>query len=203
MTNAGRSATVEARRIRRAQPWWRRALVYLGLLQQPAKAANYDAGAAGEKMTAALIDPLTREGWHAFHDLPIWDRANVDHLLVPPHGRYVITLDSKLHSRLRGYFSINAKGRLVHGGADRHSIITTAKDETAEVARILNGIEARSMVVIHSAPVSDYYFVLDGVMVTSAEELLTILTAHAAYKPDRHRAHLLAHTIKRKFRRPL
>lgn len=58
-------------------------------------AEHYEAGAAGERRTAAVLDELTAYGYVALHDLrwPGRPRANIDHVLVGPSGVYMI--DSK------------------------------------------------------------------------------------------------------------
>jgi hypothetical protein len=51
-------------------------------------------GAAGERRTARLLDPLQWHGWVVLHDLAVpGSRANVDHLVIGPGGVFVI--DSK------------------------------------------------------------------------------------------------------------
>ena len=51
-------------------------------------------GAAGERHTARLLDPLERHGWAVLHDLALpGSRANIDHLVIGPGGALVI--DSK------------------------------------------------------------------------------------------------------------
>jgi hypothetical protein len=44
-------------------------------------------GAAGERRTARLLDPLARHGWTVLHDLAVpGSRANLDHLVIGPGG---------------------------------------------------------------------------------------------------------------------
>ena len=68
-------------------------------------------GAAGERRTARLLDPLERHGWAVLHDLAIpRSRANLDHLVIGPGGVFVI--DSKQY---RGRLQLDPTGRLWHG----------------------------------------------------------------------------------------
>jgi hypothetical protein len=52
-------------------------------------------GAAGERRTARLLDPLERRGWAVLHDLAVpGSRANLDHLVIGPGGVFVSTPSS-------------------------------------------------------------------------------------------------------------
>jgi hypothetical protein len=193
---AGRSATVRARQLRRAQPWWRRLLVALGLLDEPQAAANYDAGAEGERRTAELLAPLVREGWHVLHDRAI-PGGQVDHVLVPPDGLSVIALDTKLWSRHRGTLNVASDGRLVHGCADRHKAITGVKWQADRASALLR-VPAYPMIVMHSAPVAGGKVTVGAVTVADPERLMNLLRAHAATgSPDRAGAARLAARVER------
>jgi hypothetical protein len=73
-------------------------------------------GAAGERRTARLLDPLERRGWAVLHDLAVpRSRANLDHLVIGPGGVFVI--DSKQY---RGRLQLDASGKLWHG---RYSLV--------------------------------------------------------------------------------
>ncbi|GAB3278497.1 hypothetical protein GCM10027589_04680 [Actinocorallia lasiicapitis] len=58
-------------------------------------------GAEGEAATAALLKPLARRGYVIMHDRALAgnSRANLDHLIVGPHG--VLVADSKNWSKSR------------------------------------------------------------------------------------------------------
>lgn len=158
--------------------------------------ATWTAGAVGEQKTAALIDPLRHAGWAIRHDLAIpGSRANIDHLLVPPHARYALVLDSKLWSMKRGTVAVH-HGRLVHGTADRRRAVETILWETGKVCDAL-GITAIPLIVIHSAPVAPG-LTLTGVTVTAADQLLPILHAHAkTAPPEPARVRRIAHNAAR------
>ena len=50
-------------------------------------------GAFGERFVGELLDPLKREKWHVFHDMPAEGKRrdfNLDHVVVGPTGVYVI-----------------------------------------------------------------------------------------------------------------
>jgi hypothetical protein len=49
------------------------------------EASAWRRGAAGERRTARLLDPLERHGWAVLHDLAVpGSRANIDHLVIGP-----------------------------------------------------------------------------------------------------------------------
>jgi hypothetical protein len=175
--SAGASAEAWRRQLRRARPWWRRALDALGWWPDTRTGASQRAGVVGEQRTAALIDPLRRAGWSVRHDLAIpGSRANVDHMLIPPHGQYAIVLDSKLWSAKRGPVTVR-NGRLVHGGEDRQRAVETVLWEASKVRAAL-GVRVVPLVVVHSAPVTPGLAV-DGVTVVGADQLLPLLHMHA------------------------
>jgi hypothetical protein len=83
-----------------------------GLRFQPSPdALAWRQGAAGERRTARLLDPLQRHGWALMHDLAVpGSRANIDHLVIGPGGVFVI--DSKQY---RGPLQLDKVGKLRHG----------------------------------------------------------------------------------------
>jgi hypothetical protein len=88
------------------------AAVGWGLRFRPsADAVAWRRGAAGERRTARLLDPLERAGWAVLHDLALpGSRANIDHLVIGPGGVFVI--DSKYY---RGRLQLDGCGLLWHG----------------------------------------------------------------------------------------
>lgn len=193
---AGRSCQAEADRLRRAQPWWRRLLVFLGFIDPPRSASNFEAGAVGERLTAKLLAPLLREGWHILHDRTI-PGGQIDHVLVSPDGLFVITLDTKMWSRLKGMLDVTSYNRLVHGDADRHKAITGVKWQ-ADCAASLLVVPAYPVIVMHSAPVAGGLVQAAGVPVVAPGGLLELLRALPKGRPDRQRARLLAAAVQRK-----
>jgi hypothetical protein len=193
---AGASAASWERELRRNRPWWRRALDALGWWPDTRTGAAQRAGAVGEQRTAALIDSLRRTGWSVRHDLAIpGSNANLDHVLIPPHGRYAIVLDSKLWSRKRGQVGVR-HGRLVHGTHDRHTAIGTVEWEAAKAGNAL-GIPAIPLIVIHSAPVTPGLDI-QGVRIVDTEQLLPLLHACGRQgRPDPTRVRRIATTAVR------
>lgn len=147
-----------------------------------AVAARWEAGEKGEQMTHKLLEPLTAEGWRGFYDRALpGTRANVDHVLLPSCGGFVVNLDSKLWSKRRGAVGVR-KGRMVHGGECRLKALDSVTDESRRLATLV-GVPVVTMVVVHSAPVEGGQFTLDGVRVLAAPLLVPALRALAG-RPD-------------------
>lgn len=82
-------------------------------------AAAWEAGAAGEQATGAVLARLDRATWTVWHDVrwPGRPKANIDHVVVGPPGVFVI--DSKNWS---GQLTI-ADGVLKQNGRSREAIV--------------------------------------------------------------------------------
>jgi Nuclease-related domain len=136
-------------------------------------AAAWQRGAAGERRTARLLDPLERHGWAVLHDLAIpGSRANLDHLVIGPGGVFVI--DSKQY---RGRLQLDPSGRLWHG---RHPLAPTLRVvdfEADQAAQVLPdpGVAVVPIVAVHGAQVPWGKVVTDGVRVVTARRLPSLL----------------------------
>jgi Nuclease-related domain len=136
-------------------------------------ASAWQRGAAGERRTARLLDPLARHGWAVLHDLAIpGSQANIDHLVIGPGGVFVI--DSKQY---RGRLQLDASGRLWHG---RHPLAPTlgaVSWEADQAAQVLPnpGMAVVPIVAVHGAQVPWGKVVTDGVPVVAARRLPSLL----------------------------
>jgi hypothetical protein len=130
-------------------------------------------GAAGERRTARLLDPLERHGWAVLHDLAVpSSRANVDHLLIGPGGVFVI--DSKQY---RGRLQLDPSGRLWHGRCPLAPTLQAVSFEADQAAQVLPdpGVAVVPIVAIHGAQVPWGKVVTDGVPVLPARRLPSLL----------------------------
>jgi Nuclease-related domain len=138
-------------------------------------AVAWQRGAAGERRTARLLDPLARQGWAVLHDLAIpGSQANLDHLVIGPGGVFVI--DSKQY---RGRLQLDPSGRLWHG---RHLLAPTLRAvdfEADQAARVLPdpGVAVVPIVAVHGAQVPWGKVVTDGVPVVAARRLPSMFRA--------------------------
>jgi Nuclease-related domain len=161
------------------------AAVAWGLRFRPSPdAVAWRRGAAGERRTARLLDPLERHGWAILHDLAIpGSRANIDHLVIGPGGVFVI--DSKHY---RGRLRLDGSGRLWHG---RYPLVPTLRavdfeaDWAAQVLPDLDVVVV-PIVAVHGAPVPWGKVVMNGVPVVAARRLPSMLRAlRAVLGPER------------------
>jgi Nuclease-related domain len=132
-------------------------------------------GAAGERRTARLLEPLERQGWAVLHDLAIpGSQANIDHLVIGPAGVYVI--DSKQY---RGRLQLDPLGRLWHGRYPLAPMLRAVSFEADQAAQVLPdpGVAVVPIMAIHGVPVPWGKVVTDGVPVVSARRLPSMLRA--------------------------
>jgi hypothetical protein len=121
-------------------------------------AAAWRKGAAGERRTARLLRPLERAGYVVLHDrgLP-GSRANVDHLVIGPHG--VAVIDTKnwgKNTRIIGGRSAGGRGRLYIGRTRAANKLGGIVHETDVVTRTLtrqlgHPVDVTPVVAIHGA----------------------------------------------------
>jgi hypothetical protein len=123
-----------------------------GLRFRPSpEASAWRRGAAGERRTARLLDPLERQGWAVLHDLAVpGSRANLDHLAIGPGGVFVI--DSKQY---RGRLQLDETGRLWHGRHPLAPTLRTVSFEADQAAQVLPdpGVVVLPVVAVHGAQV--------------------------------------------------
>jgi hypothetical protein len=130
-------------------------------------------GAAGERRTARLLEPLERQGWVVLHDLAVpGSRANLDHLLIGPGG--VFAIDSKQY---RGRLELDPSGRLWHGRYPLAHALRAASWQADQAAQVLPdpGMAVVPIVAVHGSQVPWGKVVTDGVPVVSARRLPSML----------------------------
>jgi hypothetical protein len=135
-------------------------------------------GAAGERRTARLLEPLERHGWAVLHDLAVpGSRANIDHLVIGPGGVFVI--DSKQY---RGRLHLDPSGQLWHGRYPLAPTLRAVSFEADQAARVLPdpGVVVVPVVAVHGAQVPWGKVVIQGVPVVSARRLPSLLRQLAA-----------------------
>jgi hypothetical protein len=141
-------------------------------------------GAAGERRTARLLDPLERQGWAVLHDLAVpRSQANIDHLVIGPGG--VLVIDSKQY---RGRLQLDPTGRLWHGRYPLAPVVRAVEFEAGQAAQILPdpGVAVVPIVAIHGAQVPWGKVVVNGVPVVPARRLPGMLHAlPAVLGPER------------------
>jgi hypothetical protein len=142
-------------------------------------------GAAGERRTAQLLDPLERHGWAVLHDLALpGSRANLDHLVIGPGGVFVV--DSKHY---RGRLQLDPTGRLWRGRYPLAPVLRAVDYEADQAARVLvdpDVVVVVPIVAVHGAQVPWGKLVTQGVPVVAARRLPSMLRAlPAVLGPER------------------
>jgi hypothetical protein len=156
-----------------------------GLRFRPSSdAVAWRRGAAGERRTARLLEPLEGHGWAVLHDLAIpGSRAHLDHLVIGPGGVFVI--DSKQY---RGRLQLDSTGRLWHGRYPLATALRAVDFEADRAAQLLvdPDVVVMPIVAIHGARVPWGKVVMDGVPVVAARRLPSMLRAlPAVLGPER------------------
>jgi Nuclease-related domain len=126
-------------------------------------------GAAGERRTARLLDPLERHGWAVLHDLAVpCSQANIDHLMIGPGGVFVI--DSKQY---RGRLQLDPSGRLWHGRYPLTPTLQAVSFEADQAAQVMPdpGMAVVPIVAVHGAQVPWGKVVTEGIPVVPAKRL--------------------------------
>jgi hypothetical protein len=145
-----------------------------GLRFQPSPdAVAWRRGAAGERRTARLLDPLERDGWAVLHDLALpGSRANLDHLAIGPGGVFVI--DSKHY---RGRLQLDPSGRLWHGRYPLAPALGAVSFEADQAALVLTDpdVVVVPVMAVHGAQVPWGKVVVNGVPVVAAGRLPRML----------------------------
>lgn len=175
---------------------WRRVLTLLGVRfhtrRADAVAARRDHGAAGEELTAGLLEQLEARGWHVRHDLRVPHRRfNLDHVLTSPCGTGVVVLDTKAWHRKRTTALIG--GRVHCGTDDRHEQVVKVARYARLVADAVNipAPAVRPLIVVHGSEVEGGFLEArvgdETVWVLSPAYLVPTLSA-AVRTPDVWRA---------------
>jgi Nuclease-related domain len=130
-------------------------------------------GAAGERRTARLLEPLERQGWAVLHDLAVpRSRANLDHLVIGPGG--VFAIDSKQY---RGRLHLDQSGRLWHGRYPLAPVLRAVTFEADQAALVLTDpdVVVVPILAVHGTQVPWGKVVADGVPVVAARRLPRML----------------------------
>jgi hypothetical protein len=114
------------------------------LAQAQRRQAAWEAGAEGERRTAAVLAELATEGWQVLHDVhwPGRPFANIDHIIVGPAG--VLVIDSKNWS---GRIDVR-DGVLRQNGYRRTQACDGAAQAAAAVAALLQPQHRRLVAAI-------------------------------------------------------
>lgn len=193
-TGPGASAAARARELRTPAV---RIADRLGIpTQRSRQAAQWAAGAEGERRTAGRLAPLARDGWTVLHDRALpGSRANLDHLAISPGG-VVIVPDTK---RWSARWPVTVQGgRLYHGDRDVTARLSGLRHEADTVSRIL-GVTAVPVVLMDGPRLDGGPLRLDGIRIVSADQACRHLHALAATRSGHPYPGRLAADAERRF----
>ncbi len=132
-------------------------------------------GAAGELVTAAMLESLPRRRWVVLHDLVLpGSRANVDHLVIGPTGVWVI--DTKAY---RSRVAVRRRRVLVAGAPMRTAAV---RWESAVVSGLL-GVGAHPVIAMHANGLPRRGRRVEGVRVLPAGQLVRRLRRGQHLRP--------------------
>ena len=133
-------------------------------------------GAAGEVVTAAILESLPRRRWVVLHDLALpGSRANVDHLVIGPTGVWVI--DTKAYrARIDSPPAPGPRGRA--------PVRTEAVCWEAQVVSQLLGVPARPVIAMHARGLPRKGRRISGVRVVPAGQLVRRLRRGQYFWPS-------------------
>jgi hypothetical protein len=141
---------------------------------------RWERGAAGERATAALLEPLALAGWVVLHDRRVPGMtANIDHLVASAARLWV--LDTKVW---RGDIVLLGDGQLWYADSpvrDRIAVVARIADAVrVALARHseLAGLDVRAAGVIHGAHGHDLAAV-DGVAMLQLDEVVAQIASEA------------------------
>ncbi|HET7486662.1 MAG TPA: nuclease-related domain-containing protein [Acidimicrobiales bacterium] len=134
-------------------------------------ARAWSRGAAGERATAQVLDPLRYIGWEVLHDRRLPGAANLDHLLIGPGGVWVV--DSKSY---RGRIVVLRDGRLWYAGRRLGPVLDVVQWAAGVVSDTL-GVPVSPALCVHGAGLPVDPLRWDSVVLASAAVLRRLLVA--------------------------
>ncbi|MFJ4469530.1 nuclease-related domain-containing protein [Streptomyces sp. NPDC089424] len=192
IVGAGASADAHARELR--TPLVRLATAAGIPTRAEARAQRFTQGAKGERQVAALLEPLTGEGWVFLADCALpRGEANVDLLAIGPRGLVAVVDAKKYHPRFRLTVSGN---RLLYGNRDISSRMRGLLYETRTVSNLLS-VPVVPLAAVVGPMLRGTQLRFRGIRLVPAEDAVDILRAldrqHLTTIPARR----LADTAKR------
>ncbi|PSK43954.1 hypothetical protein B0E38_07759 [Streptomyces sp. 111WW2] len=192
ITGAGASADARARELR--TPLVRLATAVGIQTRAEALARRSETGAVGERYVAALLGPLTAEGWIFLADrcLPRGN-ANIDLLAISPRGQVYVLDPKKWSARRRLYIS---GGRLMHGKVDVSDRLRGLRYETDTVSRLL-GVTALPVAVMVGPMPRGTQLRYRGIRLVPALDICKVLRGLDRQHTPNQRTRQLADTAER------
>ncbi|MFE6273936.1 nuclease-related domain-containing protein [Streptomyces goshikiensis] len=136
------------------------------------KGSTWATGAAGERKTRRILDPLIWCGlgrWTVLHDRQIpRSRANLDHLVLGPCGP--VYVDTKTWKSKTSKVRLDARGHLWYGRFAQQRTLETVVWEAGRAAEAL-GHPVRPVIAVHHAAIPPGGLISGGVTIVQASDL--------------------------------
>ncbi len=139
-------------------------------------------GAVGEERVAAWLDSLAPSGIVALHDRRIpGTRANIDHIVVTPHGVWVVDAKRYTGKKVEGagsLFGLTESSRLLIGGRNRTPLIDGVERQVQQVRDVVGpDVEVRGCLCFVDSGWTVFFadFTVRGVYVCWPKKLAKVL----------------------------
>ena len=156
---------------------------------EPGAARKWARGAAGERLTAQVLAPLSRLGWTVLHDRRLPGGANIDHLLIGPGGVWVV--DTKAYA---GRIKVLGDGRLWYGKTCLDEVLRVLRWAADLVGEALD-VPVASALCIHGARLPRDPLRWDGAVLATAPILVPLLLTGTTSTRDADAADLVATAV--------
>lgn len=167
--------------------------------RRPSQWRRWLQGALAERRTGRLLAKLRREGWGVLHDRRVpRSRANLDHILVHPSGRFLVYVDTKAWHAAKAVIRVTG-GRLMYGPWSQGDKVDTVKWEAERLWQHLD-LTVIPMIAVDRGRVNGDHLIFRDVHVVSSDILLDALDGLRPMSlPDRGRVREITRNIEREF----
>lgn len=177
---------------------------------KPSGAKRWIQGAKAERRTARTLKPLARQGWRISHDLRVpGSKANLDHVLVPPSGEFLVYVDTKAwHMKSKDGQPADVRWdgrRLMYGGRFDNTDKMRTVEWEAERLAAETGMRVVPVIAIEGARVTAAglnvaTFKADRVHIVSINSLVDVLQRFEAMRrPNWLQARQVSKVVELKF----
>jgi hypothetical protein len=172
---------------------------------KPSGAKRWVQGAQAERRTGRALKPMTRYGWRVHHDLRVpRSKANLDHVLVPPSGEFLVYIDTKawhMKSSNGTPAAVTWDGRrLMYGNRFDNTPKLRTVEWEAERLAAETGMRVIPVIAVEGARVSDLGICVDDVRVVSVNNLIATLHGlEATRRPNNRQSRSASRVIELKF----
>lgn len=156
-------------------------------------------GALAERRVGRVLNQLRREGWGVLHDRRVpRSRANLDHVLIHPSGRFLVYVDTKAWHAAKAVIRVTG-GRLMYGPWPQGDKADTVRWEANRLNQKI-GLDVVPVIAVDRGKVNGDHLIFRGVHVVNADMLLDVLDGLRPMPlPNRDRVRQITRNIEREF----